>query len=56
MLDPTEMSQVHDLVWQETADMVAIMSQPPGSYRFLCNVGGIVMFTHHRVGTVLREY
>lgn len=56
MLDPVEMTQVHNLIWRETAEMVAIMSQPPGSYRFLCNIGGLVMFTHRRIGVVLREY
>ena len=56
MLDPAEISQVHSLLWHEAADMMAVMSQPPGSYRFLCDVGGVVMFTHQRVGNVLREY
>jgi hypothetical protein len=56
MLDPAEISQVHDLIWQETADMVAIMTQPNGSYRYLCSVRGIIMFTHRPMGTVLREY
>jgi hypothetical protein len=56
MLDATEISQVHDLIWKETAEVIGIMTQRPGTYRYLCEVGGIVMFTHHRIGTVLREY
>lgn len=56
MLDAAEITQVHNLVWHETAEMVAIMTQPPGTYRFLCDVDGVVMFTHSRIGTVLREY
>lgn len=56
MLDANEISQVHDLIWRETAEVVGIMIQQPGSYRYLCDVRGVVMFTHHPIGTVLREY
>jgi hypothetical protein len=56
MLDATEISQVHDLIWRETPELIGILKQPPGTYRYLCEVHGIVMFTHHRIGTVLHEY
>lgn len=56
MLDATEISQVHDLIWRETAQVIGIMTQRPGTYRYLCDLHGVVMFTHYPVGTVLREF
>jgi hypothetical protein len=56
MLDATEIAQVHDLIWRETAQVIGIMTQRPGTYRYLCEVQGLVMFTHQPVGIVLREF
>lgn len=56
MLDQFEISQVASIVRHEISDMISAAAQQPGSYHYLCDVGGLVMFTHRAIGTVIRDY
>jgi hypothetical protein len=52
VLDAAEIHQVTHHV----LDLVGMARQSNGSYRYLVEVGGIVMFSHRPVGIVLRDF
>lgn len=55
MFTPGERQEIQEFVHQELADIERDVCDRAGSYNYLCNVGGVTMFTHRPVGAVLRS-
>lgn len=56
MLDATELNQIAGVLRREMFDMMSAATQRPGSYRYLVEVRGVLMFSHHPIGCVWRDY
>ncbi len=55
MLSPEEHEEIRNVVHQELASIEKQIRHHAGSYNFLCNVGGVTMFTHRPIGAVLHS-
>jgi len=56
VLDATELNQIAGVLRREMFDMMSAATQRPGSYRYLVEVRGVLMFSHHPIGCVWRDY
>lgn len=53
MLTPAEREEIRTFVHQEIAGIEYDLRHNAGSYNYLCSVGGLTMFTHRPLGSVL---
>lgn len=53
MLSPGERDEIRQFIYEEMADIEHRIRNQAGSYNYLCNVGGLTMFTHRPVGAVI---
>lgn len=53
MLSPGERQEIREFVHQELAGIEAEVRQHAGSYNYLCSLGGLTVFTHAPVGSVI---
>jgi len=53
-LPPTELDEIRRAVHNEMAN-IQDMAKQCGSYRFICETGGITFLSHRPVGRILRE-
>jgi hypothetical protein len=53
-LPPTELDEIRRAVHDEMAN-IQDMTRQCGSYRFICETGGITFLSHRPVGRILRE-
>lgn len=55
-LTPNELHEVRLEVHRELADIYRQSMDPiAGSFRYICDVAGITMYTHNPIGRVLKE-
>jgi hypothetical protein len=53
MFTPGEREEIRNFVHQELADIEHKIRHQAGSYNYLCSVGGMTVFSHRPIGSVL---
>lgn len=53
MFTPGEREEMRNFVHQEIADIEYRLRHQAGSYKYLCSVGGMTVFSHIPVGSIL---
>jgi hypothetical protein len=52
---PDEREEIRQLVHWELATIEQDVRDRAGSYNYLCNVGGVTMFTHRPMGAIIHS-
>lgn len=55
MFTPDEREEIRQLVHRELATIEQDVRDRAGSYNYLCNIGGVTMFTHHPMGAIIHS-
>lgn len=53
MFTPAEQEEIRNFVYQVLAGIEDQVRHDAGSYNYLCNIGGLTMFTHRPLGAVI---
>lgn len=56
MLNNNELQQVRQVILDEIAQLDIQKSRPPGSFAYLCGLGGQIIHSHQPVGVVLHTF